>query len=227
MNDVRSLATAAAVAVALLLSPDEAVAKTKAAKSSQLAVEWWQWVLAIPSSSNPLLDTTGDSCMVGQHGATWFLAGSWVGPVTRDCDVPQGATLVFPVINEINFDTPFQCGQGGPLPSSDYRALSKAFIDGAANLSVVLDGTPIAKLKRTVSPVFEIALPEDNIFLAGCSGDLSDGIYSPAVDDGYYVQLSGLAVGTHTLVIHAENPTPPGFSLDVTYNLTVVPVITK
>ena len=35
-----------------------------------------------------------------------------------------------------------------------------------------------------------------------------------------------LNVGSHSLHIHAENPSQ-GFTLDVTYNLTVVPVVQK
>ena len=41
----------------------------------QLTGEWWQWALSIPTSVNPLLDTTGERCMIGQRGSTWFLAG--------------------------------------------------------------------------------------------------------------------------------------------------------
>jgi len=210
MKKTQSFVTAAGIAVALALSPHaEAGFGKKGGGGTQQGAEWWQWVLAIPLSINPLFDTTGENCMVGQHGSNWFLAGSAVGPVTRDCDVPQNATLFFPVINEINFDTPNQCGQGDALQSSFYRALSKAFVDGAANLSVVLDGKAITKLKRMQSPVFEITLPEENFFHGACdpAPDLTDGVYSPAVDDGYYVELSGLSVGAHTLVIHAEQPT--------------------
>jgi hypothetical protein len=225
MNRIRSFVpTAAAMVLAVFLSAGTAFAKNNVAWS-QLSAEWWQWVLSIPPSVNPLLDTTGDNCMVGQHGTNWFLAGSWVaGPVTRDCDIPQGATLFFPVINEINFDTPGQCGQGDPLPSSYYRGLSAAFVNGAANLSVTLDGKPAGPMHRTVSQVFEVALPDDNIFAGACAPDLAGGIYSPAVDDGFYVRLNPIAVGSHTLHIHAENPTA-GFTLDVTYNLNVVPVV--
>lgn len=215
---------AAAVILAVLLPANAAMAgRTSTAASGS---EWWQWVLSIPSSVNPLLDTNGDTCMVGQHGAAWFLAGSWVGPVTRDCDVPHGVTVFFPVINNVNFDTPNQCGQTDPLPSSFYRSLSKAFIDGAANLSVLLDGKAV-KMTRTQSKVFELTLPEDNVFVSGgiCAA-LADGVYSPAVDDGFYVQLNGLTVGPHSLVIHAENPSQ-GFALDLTYNLNVVQVITQ
>ena len=80
------------------------------------------------------------------------------------------------------------------------------------------------------SKVFTVFVPEDNVFASthACApnADLTEGIYSPAVDDGFYVQLTGLAVGTHTLVIHAENPSA-GLALDVTYNLDVVPVVNQ
>lgn len=229
MKNMRRLFLAAAtIVIAGLLSSNAAIAKNSVAAFPQLAAEWWQWVLSIPPSVNPLLDTSGDTCMVGQHGSTWFLAGSFVaGPVTRDCDVPQGATLFFPVINEINFDTPNQCGQGPtPLPSSFYRSISAAFVNGAANLSVTLDGKAAGPMHRTVSPVFEVTLPDDNIFGGACTPDLTGGVYSPAVDDGFYVRLNPLSVGSHILHIHAEQPSG-GFTLDITYNLNVVPVTTK
>jgi hypothetical protein len=106
-----------------------------------------------------------------------------------------------------------------------YRSFAAAFINGATNLSVTLDGLPTGPMHHTVSPVFEVALPSDNVFVAPCGG-LSSGIYSPAVDEGYYVRLNPLSVGAHTLHIHAENPNF-GFVLDVTYNLSIVPVASR
>lgn len=65
-----------------------------------LAAEWWQWVLSIPESVNPLLDETGDDCVVGQRGPIWFLAGTFFGGTAeRECPVPSGTRLFFPVIN--------------------------------------------------------------------------------------------------------------------------------
>jgi hypothetical protein len=219
----RFIRAAAAVILAVLLPMNVAMAGKN--KIGNLGSEWWQWVLSIPSSVNPLLDPDGGNCMVAQHGAAWFLAGSWLaGPVTRDCDVPHGVAVFFPVINNVNFDTPNQCGQTDPLPSSFYRGLSKAYIDAATNLSVLLDGKPV-KMTRMQSKVFELSLPEDNVFVsAGICAALADGVYSPAVDDGFYVQLNGLTVGAHLLVIHAENQ---GATLDVTYNLNVVQIVTE
>jgi hypothetical protein len=86
------------------------------------------------------------------------------GPKVRACSIPEGVTLFFPVINIINFDTPNACGQGDPLPTSVYRELSAAFIDGSSNLSASVDGQPIKQLHRVRSPVFAVALPEENVF---------------------------------------------------------------
>jgi hypothetical protein len=197
----------------------------------ELSAQWWQWAVSIPTSVNPpFTDTTGADCMVGQRGATWFLAGNGGGTTTRTCSIPQGTMLFFPVINSVNINTPNVCGQGpNNMPVEDLRALSAAFIDGATKLSLKVDNKEVKSLlQRVQSTVFAVALPEDNVFDAPCAslGGVPGGIYSPAVDDGFYVDLPPLTVGKHTLSFHAEN-TGAGFSLDVTYNLTVVPVLLR
>jgi hypothetical protein len=181
-----------------------------------------------PKSINPQLDTDGRNGMVGQRGSEWFLAGIFSGgSATRACAVPEGTVLFFPVINTVNFNTPNVCGQGPEnIPVRELRRLSAAFIDGATNVSVTVDGRQV-DLQRVRSQVFEVALPEDNVFDAGCIGaglgNVPAGIYSPAVDEGFYVMLA-LRGRTHQLHFHAENPSQ-SFVEDVTYNLTVVPVL--
>lgn len=212
------------VGLGLILPPKLALADSQSFK--ELSAEWQQWALSIPTPINPMLDTTGGNCMVGQRGSVWFLAGIFGGgSATRTCAVPEGKLLFFPVINSVNFDTPNVCGQG-PVSISvkELRAFSAAFIDGATNLSVKIDGRTIKNLHRVRSQVFELALPEDNVFDAPCIalGNVPAAVYSPAVDYGFYVGLEPLRVGNHTLHIHAENQSA-GFTLDVTYNLTVVP----
>jgi hypothetical protein len=191
--------------------------------------------LSIPTSINPQLDTGTNgrnNCMVGRRGSVWFLAGmfgSGGGSVTRSCAVPEGTVLFFPVINQVNFNTPNVCGQGSAnISVRDLRALSATFVNGATNLSVKVGGRPVANLQRVQSQVFEVALPEENVFDAPCIaaklGNVPAGIYSPAVDDGFYVKLAPLNRGKHTLQFHSENPSQ-GFVEDVTYNLSVVPVL--
>jgi hypothetical protein len=68
----------------------------------ELSAEWWQWALSIPTSVNPLTDGTGEDCMVGQRGTTWFLAGVFTGgTVTRTCSIPQGTMLFFDTVVKI------------------------------------------------------------------------------------------------------------------------------
>ena len=159
----------------------------------------------------------------------WFLAGIFGGgTATRTCSVPADKVLYFPVINSVNINTPNVCGQGPDnIPVENLRALSATFIDGATNLSVEVDGEATKNLRRVQSRVFDVALPEDKVFDAPCTGagNVPAGIYSPAVDDGFYVRLDPLEIGNHALHFHAEGP--DGSIQDVTYNLTVVPVLLK
>jgi hypothetical protein len=94
-------------------------------------------------------------------------------------------------------------------------------------MSVKIDGKSVKNLTRVKSEVFAVTLPADNIWNSPCGGPgtVPAGVYSPSVDDGYYVLLKPLGVGNHALHIHAEST--GGFVLDVTYHLIVAPVQLK
>jgi hypothetical protein len=195
--------------------------------AQELSTQWWQWSLSIPPAVNPATDTTGEHCVVGQRGSTWFLAGVFGGgTATRTCLMPEGTTLFFPILNSVNVNTPNVCGQdANNIPVATLRAQIAPFIGGASALALEVDGKPVTNFEHIKSPVFEVALPEDNVFDAPCAdfGGVPAGIYSPAVADGFYVRLAPLNVGNHTIHFHAEN-TDAGFLEDVTYHLIVVPV---
>jgi hypothetical protein len=193
----------------------------------ELSAEWWQWVYSIPLSVNPAFDDSGANCVVGQRGDVWFLAGTFDGlPKTRThCSVPEDKVLFFPVVNNAFFNSPNACGQENvSYTAKEMRAQIAPFFDGALDLSVTLDGRPVKKIQRVKSDVFDLSLPEDNLygfFGIPCAG----GVYSPTVGDGFYASINPLKPGDHTLNIHAA--AAGGFLLDVTYNLTVVPVKLK
>jgi hypothetical protein len=199
----------------------------------KFAAEWWKWVYSIPCTAalcpNPVFDTTGGYGAVGQHGEVWFLAGTFGGTVTRNVSVPEGSQIFFPVVNNAFFNSPNTCGQGPEsLSVEEGRAAIAPFIDAAINLSATLDGKPL-KIVREQSVVFGVALPKDNLF-DFLGFPCTPGIYSPAVDDGYYVLLKKLEAGSHRVHIHAEIPAKDpanDFVTDVTYNLTVVPLHLK
>ena len=70
---------------------------------------------------------------------------------------------------------------------------------------------------------FDIALPPNNILGIDIEKN-PPAIYSPVIDDGFYVMLKPLQQGLHTIHFHAESGT---FVQEVTYNLDIVPVLLK
>ena len=213
-----ALAATLAIGFGLCFASDIARADDRG-NLEQLTPQWWQWAFSIPTALNPIADQTGGSCMIGQSGSLWFLAGNFGGTTVRACSVPVGTSLFFPVINQVGFNSP-GCEQGPDnIPVRGLRKAVGDFIDSVRlrDLNVTLDNRPIYPFSRVQSDVFALAMPADNI--GGCKA----GIYSPAVDDGYYVKLDPLRAGKHTLRIQVAAP----FTLDVTYHLTVVDVLTK
>jgi hypothetical protein len=99
------------------------------------------------------------------------------------------------------------------------------FIDGITTKTVTVDGVAVGGILRVSSVPFVSALPVENVFLGlglCTKGGQRPGIFSPSVDDGYYVKVDNLSAGMHTLQITATNG--KGFDLNVTYVLDVVPV---
>jgi hypothetical protein len=190
---------------------------------SSLAAQWWQFVFSIPSSVNPTTDQTGANCMVGQRGGLWFLAG---GSATRNCVIPEGKTLFFPIINNFQLNAPGVCGQDVAFGVEEARQMAKAATDSVTSAFATFDGQPL-RSRREASKVFDATFPDDNIFKVPCggAGGFPAGVYSPGVDDGYYAIVDRLRAGTHVLHIHGEEPNQP--TQDVLYNLTVVPVRLK
>lgn len=189
---------------------------------SELSAQWWQWALSIPTPSNPLPDSNGTNCMVGQRGPVWFLGGSTTGgTIRRTCAVPQGVSLFFPVINSVVFNTPNICGQVGSFTVKDMRGFAAPFIDAVTVATARLDNKPVKQIRRVRSEPFVTVLPPNNLFVDACAGDSPAGVFSPSVDDGYYVKLDGLDPGVHTLAFRAKSGT---FELDVEYILHVAHV---
>jgi hypothetical protein len=182
---------------------------------AEWSAEWWQFVFSLPASENPILDTVGTACAVGQHGPVWFLVGSFGStPVLRTCSIPEGEALFFPVVNQADINVAAQTVR-------ELRAEIAPCGDAANALVAEVDGEPIENLQksRVKSVPFEITVPQDGL--------LDPGTYSPAVGDGYYVMLKPLSRGNHTIHFSGQEPAGQKCSavdVDITYVLTVVPV---
>jgi hypothetical protein len=234
-NNTKRIIASGGIGLVLMMLISRAFGDDNSESFKKLSAEWWQWALSIPASVNPQLDiTNGKNAVVGQRGSVWFLAGIFDPThnghmATRTCSVPEDTKLFFPVITDVEINSPGVCGSPPTNVSvSDLRAMSATQINGATNLSVTIDGKVVKDLRRVQSQVFAVALPEDNLFNSPCGGPgtVPARIYSPAVSDGFYVLLDPLSVGNHTLHFHAENPAG-SVAQDVTYNLEVVRVVLK
>ena len=178
---------------------------------------WWQWVFSIPAASNPVLDSTGAYCGVGQSGGVWFLAGTFGGDATRNCTVPPGRMLFFPIVN-------VECStlEGNGATEAALRACANGWINdnlAVATLSATIDGVPVQNLGsyRAESPLFTFTLPPGNVFeFFGIPAPA--GTTSPAVADGIWLMLTPLPAGNHTVSFNIAGPI---FSLAINYNLTV------
>lgn len=185
------------------------------------SAQWAQWVLSIPKAINPIWDTTGAFCEVGQSGPVWFLAGTVGGwDATRSCTIPAEKVLFFPITFKLNGTVAGDCKPGtvDPCNMADMRKAAAEATD-AVVLEATIDGKKLFGLNkmRVTSPEYTITLPNDNLV------DLPAGSYSPNVSNGYYVMLKPLTSGFHKInfkwrFLEGVNA---GISGNVTYNLTV------
>jgi hypothetical protein len=199
------------------------------------SAKWWQFVLSIPAPNNPLL--FDDQCTSGQTGPVWFLTGklciadvpgetcSTTGflSATRDCTIPAGTALFFPIANaeadNLGLDT--------PLTLPELREQAKENQDGVTSMTCEVDGVPIQGLSpartspyRVVSPVFSYTIPDNNLYQF-LGFDFGAQTVPVAVADGVFLMLAPLSLGQHVIRFTASFDV--GFGFDITYNITVSP----
>ncbi len=188
------------------------------------SAKWWQWAYSLPVDQNPFFDENG-SCSNGTHGQlgpVWFLTGviNVSGSAERDCTVPAGKALFFPILN-------VECAtlEGNGSTEAELRACTTFFMGFVTNVAAEIDGVPIQNLQdyRASSPLFTYGPLPDNNVLQLFGFDAPAGATSPSVADGFYLMLAPLSVGQHTIHYTGTFGDPINFTLDITYNLTVAP----
>jgi hypothetical protein len=213
-----------------IISPADAKSITGKTYGEWSAI-WWQYVLSdsVLDPNNPLLDTTGQGCGVGQPNSSpvFFLVGAaGSGTVTRnECTVPAGKVLFFPLVNGVDIHVP---GDGLDTPELLRQDLLSLFgpitslhasVDGAAVSNLNPQTTPFracAGGDPTCAPAFSVTLPGQNLF------GVRAGVYSPAVADGFYLMLAPLSAGAHTIQFGGKGFFAGSkFFQEITYNLTV------
>jgi hypothetical protein len=189
------------------------------------AGDWWNWALQFPAATCPLLDTTGEFGHLGQTGNVWFLAGNFGGVSHRAISVPTGKALFFPLINVVRA-TPEAIIRGGGDPTGMTHEEKEAFLRNLANATTDLTSSLVAHVDgvalqdlfdyRAESPPggFLLHIPAGSVAIPSYAA----GDHDPAVADGYWLMLAPLSKGKHQIHFSSARP---GFSLDVTYDLSV------
>ncbi|MBI2876414.1 MAG: hypothetical protein HYY20_05995 [Candidatus Tectomicrobia bacterium] len=186
---------------------------------------WWQWALSIPEAQNPLVDTTGEFCDVGQSGRVWFLGWSFGTSVEKSCTIPEKKAIFTPVFNWIFGAGVFDCEPTVPGVTCDVEILRQAAAENteaAEILEVTIDGVELQNVRdyRASSPEpFAVTFPEGAVF------GIPAGTYYPHVTDGYWLMLAPLSVGEHEIRIRVKAPNTI-FGLikfESVYHLTVAP----
>ena len=178
---------------------------------------WWPWALAEPDATNPVRDTTGADCAVGQPGGhVWLLASTFGGEATRECTVPKNRALLIPLVNT------FWCAFPEDPPIEKTLAFIRAqmaFVrTQATELSASIDGVPVRGDLRDY-------FVESSAFQIVDSPQLPPGrVCDPSIDFGFYLLIKPLSRGQHTLRVTGgllPSPVNGAFSTGVTYHLTV------
>ena len=157
-------------------------------------VKWWQWLLSTPKSCNPLIDQSGENADINQPNEhVWFLAGKLGSEdknfPLRNCSIPVGRSILFPVIN---------C-EANPIEFPELKT-KEALIDHVVNdentiveKTCILNDMPIdVKRIKSDPEIFEVSLNNDNIYNV-------DGGNTIAYADGYWVFLKPPPKGEYEL----------------------------
>lgn len=195
----------------------------------QLAQQWLRWSLAQPWSTGPVNDTTGAGCRWGQQDALWFLAGTAGGSVVRECEIPAGTELFFPLLNGWAALPLDWLAPGDPLDEvmpELLATLEDQHVHTCA-LTLHVDGQEVAGsfaqmhedlLVEIVEP-FEIDMNIDDPAseLPEAGGPMS------AVTAGYYARLAPLLPGEHVLEFGGSvcSGATGAFQTSVTYTVHV------
>jgi hypothetical protein len=155
---------------------------------SEWSTKWWQWLLLIPKSLNPAMDSSGENASIGQSNSNVFFLCQTIENVkqpSRKISIRRGTSIFMPIINWIsNF---YEHG------NSERELIETATerMDVIGNLKFNLNGMNIQGLEkyRFRSKFFTVELPRDNIL------DLPAG-KARFITDGYWVFTKPIVTDT-------------------------------
>ena len=182
---------------------------------AQWTENWFTWAWQAPLNQNPLLDTTGANGSVDNDGPVFFIGGT-TGSLTsaeRTFDVPAGKPLLIPLLNAFDtLDT-----------ESTEEALMDEFRASVISLFATIDGAPITS-DLVNTDFFSMGETKPGSLIESIGAPVGSEL-DPTLGSGYWLMVSGLSPGEHTLTFGgAESPwsvAPDGFSTSVIDHINV------
>jgi hypothetical protein len=189
---------------------------------NQWDAEWWQWAYKIQLDEHPMQQAGEVDCGAFQHGRVWFLGGTFGGVPpgsSRTCTIPKNTYLWFPVLNWVLW-RPGDC-----VTDQECHDVARFYGDATQNVVVTVDGVPIPDVEayRYHSDIFKFKIKPGGVHEGDPNNTeyphLIPGLMYDGIGDGYYMMLKPLPPGPHT--IHFSADSTFGFSVDMTYHITV------
>ena len=174
---------------------------------TEIGTAWNHWAFASPADTSPLLAVRCEQSPLDPR--IWFLPVSLGGEFEADCDVPRGAFLVLTAGG-------WECSSIEPEPffganEAELLDCVNAGFELLSYVEVTFNGTTTTDLDDYVVTTTLDTLPPDN--LLGPDAGLT-------LDKGYYLVISPLSPGTHTLRAYDEFESI-GFQAGITYTINV------
>lgn len=145
-----------------------------------LCIEWWKWLLSMPSSLNPVNDMNGKFAHMGQTNENLFFLAQTIESANstpnRTIQIKKGDFVFMPILNWISI-------QDSIVSSDEELAdLAKEKMDNVGNLTVHLNKVPLNRdfrKFRIQTPPFEVFLPAENVLglPSGTARIISDGYW--------------------------------------------------
>jgi hypothetical protein len=189
---------------------------------AEWAAAWSKWFVEFPLDESPAVDPDYD-VRNRQSGNVWFL-GAPFGTSEKDITIPTGVSLFFGLLSAEASSLEAEPFFGAT--EQEQRDAAAFFADHIGDLSASVDGVEVGNLQdyRFSSPQYAFTAPTPWVF-----GDVGgDGT---SVVDGYFLMLTPLSKGEHTLHIAGAfhfsvdegDPFDLDLPLDVTFHVTVSP----
>jgi hypothetical protein len=189
--------------------------------------EWWKWAFSVPFAQSPIMDLDGTDGSRNQHGAVWFLAGTFGTFAERSITIPSGKFIFFPLVNTEN-DYPCPDPNFRPSPGQsleDFLTLGVApyfdswITDPNKIMSAMVDKDELINLVhyRGTSKLTKFTADPSQIAMDPCI----TGTEQKMVSDGYWIMLAPLKRGKHEIEFSAYDTSNPSWALHVIYHVTI------